>query len=64
MEAQEAVNVLKYSHTWFWGGPMVCSSEHRFNEVNDRTRGEKELNARLIEELDAELDRVIEVMWS
>ncbi len=41
---------------------MACSSEHRFNEVNERTRDEEELNTGLMEELDAELDRVIEVM--
>ncbi len=34
---------------------MACSSEHRFNEVNEHTRDEEELNAEIImKELDAE----------
>ncbi len=41
---------------------MACSSEHRFNEVNEHTRDKEELNAEITKELDAELDRVLEVM--
>ncbi len=54
--------MLEYWDAWFRGGAMTCSSEHSVNEVNERTRDDEELNTELIKELDAELDRVIEVM--